>query len=160
MTLTWLSFTSLILASFLFSTAPASPLKKQCVMITKAKIEGKIGPRVKCFNERKEILHFGNKEEMVCFGNSLEPTRVQFDSSGVATHIWLRTSCIGVHGLKRRLNQIVPEKARGKFRHRTETTAQVSCEAVFEEEYDCVSIKYSEERCRGCAPASITVTWK
>ena len=123
----------------------------QCVMITRAKLQKMLGRPVKCRNVTGDVE---------CFGHELQPVRVVFNESGVAKRIELHTGCNGIYGLKDQLNKIVPEKARGKFRQRNERPRDGSCEMVYEEEYECLKIKYREELCRGCAPASITVEWK
>ena len=123
----------------------------KCVMITRSKIEKELGRPVKCRDETRNVE---------CFGHELEPIKVLFNEAGVATRIELNTFCHGIHGLKDKLNQIVPEKARGKLRQRTETSERGSCESGYEEEYECLQIKYRQQNCMGCAPATITVEWK
>ena len=143
--------TLLMLASFFTLSPQRDDSKTQCVMITRAKIEETLGQPVKC---SKEI------ENVACFGHTLEPVRVLFDESGVAKRIEISSACSGIRRLKEKLNRIVPEKARGKYRQRTDLSAQGSCESVYEEEYECLKIKYFQENCMGCIPASITVEWK
>ena len=95
-----------------------------------------------------------------CFGDKQQPVRVLFNKSGVAKRIHISTVCSGIRGLKEKLNQVVPEKARGKYRQRTDITAQDSCKSVYEEEYECLKIMYFQENCRACVLTSITVEWK
>ena len=119
-------------------------------MITRAKIEETLGQPVNCFKDT---------ENVACFGHKLHPGRVLFNESGVAKRIEISTGCIGIHGLKEKLDKVVPEKARGKYRQRIDRSVQGSCQNVYEEEYECLTIKYVQENCMGCIPASITVEW-
>jgi hypothetical protein len=146
-----LFFASLIVASFLLSTTPLSSRpKKRCVTVTRAEIQEKFGKPVKCLN---------NSKDGECFGNEREPIRVQFNSSEVVTSIDLFTGCNGLYRLMNVLNESVPKNVRGKYRRRLEPRPG-SCQSVSEEEYECLRIRYFQENCMGCSPASIKVIWK
>lgn len=105
---------------------------------------------MKCTSDAKDVE---------CFGHELEPVKVHFNSSGVAKTIELYTGCKGVWGLTPALDKIVPKKTRCEYLQRIEYP-KGSCDWVSEEDYDCVKIKYLQKTCMGCAPASITVSWK
>lgn len=146
-----LSLISLIVA-ILFLSGPLSIRSpKRCINVTRAKIQEKFGKPVKCFNDSKDVE---------CFGRELEPVKVQFNSSDAVTRLDISTSCTGIHSLKRMLDELVPKNARGKYRQQSQRSLTGSCEAVSEEEYECLRITYSQENCMGCAPASIRVIWK
>ena len=143
--------TLLLLASCFTLPPQRDDTKTQCVMITKARIEETLGQPFKCVNETGNVW---------CFGHKQQPVRVLFNESDVAKRIQISTGCSGIRGLKEKLNQVVPEKARGKYRQRTDRSTQGSCKSVYEEDYECLKIKYVQENCMGCVPASITVEWK
>ena len=148
------SLKGLLLLSAVLALSPVATgetVLTKCVKITRSKIEKKLGRPVECRNDTRNVE---------CFGHELEPTKVLFNKSGVATRIEIRTGCNGLHRLKDKLNQIVPEKARGKLLQRTEPSERGSCESGYEEEYECLKIEYREKTCMGCAPATITVEWK
>ena len=145
-----LFFTSLLVAS-LFSTPLHSHSSEKCARVTRAKIEEKLGTPVKCLND---------SEDVECYGHEREPMRVQFNSSDVVTSIEISTSCYGLHSLMKVLNEIVPKKARGKYLKEMAKSPSGSCGVVSEEEYECLRIRYFEELCMGCAPASIKAIWK
>ena len=148
------SLKGLLLLSSALALSPAATGEAaliKCMRITRAKIEKKLGRPIKCRNDTRNVE---------CFGPELEPTKVLFNESGVATRIEIRTFCNGLRGLKNKLNLIVPEKARGKLLQRTETSERGSCESGYEEEYECLKIEYRQQNCMGCVPATITVEWK
>jgi hypothetical protein len=98
-------------------------------------------------------------QEGGCYGNKLEPIRVHFNLSGVAESVEIVTYCNGLSRLKPKLDQIVPEKARGDYIPHEERP-DYSCRTATREEYECVNITYEQDNCMGCAPASISVVWK
>jgi hypothetical protein len=120
------------------------------VRLTRANIEKRFGRPGKCFDEPKDVECFGHEGKLI---------RVQFNSSGVVQNTEIRTVG-GLHSLIEWLNQSVPKKARGKYRQRVELSERLSIQSVYEEEYDCVRIKYLQVNGMGSEPASITVTWK
>jgi hypothetical protein len=142
--------TSLILASVFLWTAPAHVSKKSCMKPTRTEIQKILGPPVECVKEAQE----GG-----CYGNKLEPIRVHFNLSGVAESVEIVTYCNGLSRLKPKLDQIVPEKARGDYIPHEERP-DYSCRTATREEYECVNITYEQDNCMGCAPASISVVWK
>ena len=164
MIVTWIHpfFATLVLAATVFlPTTSSSSAKPKCVMLTRASIEEKFGKPVKCLKEVKDIE---------CFGHERGPVSVQFNSSGLAEKIWISTSCNGLWSLGKILDEKIPKNTRGKYRRRLEGAATSregdgvvvtpGCKSVFREEYECLTIEYSQINCMGCAPALITVTWK
>ncbi len=146
-----LFFTSLLVASLFVSSSLSSQSPEECIGVTKAKIEEKFGTPVKCSKDSDGVK---------CFGDQQEPIRVQFGSSDVVTSIEISTLCNGLNSLKKVLNEIVPKNARGKFLKESPKSDYSSCELTVEEEYECLRIRYFQELCTGCAPASIKVIWK
>ena len=146
-----LFITSLIVASFFFTVPLSSRPNKRCVKVTRAEIEEKFGKPVKCLNTPKDVE---------CFGHEREPIRVQFNSSDVVISIEISTGCNGIRSLVNALNEIVPKNDRGKYRQQFQRSPTGSCQTVSEDEYECLRIRYFQENCMGCAPASIKVIWK
>jgi hypothetical protein len=144
-------FLSLLVASVFLSTPLDSNSAKECKTVTRAAIEEQFGKPVKCLKDSKDVE---------CFGNQLQPMRVQFDSSDGVTNIEMTTLCSGLESLIKVLNVIVPTKARGKYFQELQRSPSGSCRRIYEEEYQCVRIMYSQELCMGCAPASIKAIWK
>lgn len=145
-----LFFTSLIFADCLLPAPLSNCIPKKCVTLTRADIREKLGKPVKCLNDSKDTE---------CFEHEREPIRVLFNSSDVVTSIEISTVCNGLHSLIKALNEIVPKENRGKYRQQFERSPAGSCQRVYEEEYECVRIRYWQENCMGCAPASIKVIW-
>ena len=146
-----LSLLSLIVG-ILFLPAPlSSRIPKKCVNVTREKLQEKFGKPFKCSKAPKDVE---------CFGRESEPLKVQFNSSDVVTRLDMSTICSGLSSLKKRLDEIVPKDARGDRRQQFQKSLTGSCHMVSEEEYECLTITYSQELCMGCAPASIKVIWK
>jgi hypothetical protein len=122
-----------------------------CARLTRAAIEQRFGKPVKCGKR---------PEDAECFGPGLEPMKVQFDSSGVVVKLEIRTGCNGLQSLAKLLDELVPKSARGKDLQQPKKFPPGSCAVVSQEEYECVTITYSQELCMDCAPASIQVVWK
>ena len=144
-------FVSLLIVSFLLFTPTHSASPKKCKTVTRATIEEKFGKAVKCQK---------NSEDVECFGNQVPPVRVQFDSSDGVTDFEMITLCSSLHSLIKVLDEVVPKNARGKYLQELQRSLSGSCHRVYEEEYQCLRITYSQELCMGCAPASIKVSWK
>jgi hypothetical protein len=143
---------SLIIATLFLSHSLSSSRPKSCVRLTRAKIQEKYGKPVKCPKDSKD-------EE--CFGPELEPVKVQFNSSDVVTRLEIITHCRGIEALRTVLDELVPKSGRGKYRQQSQRTSPTSsCQKTSEEEYECLRIRYFQEMCTGCAPASIKVIWK
>ena len=151
MTPTQLSLVLFIL-NMIFMTSQSDDPKK-CVALTRATVEEKFGKPVKCRQENKNEECFSRNEVYASL-------KLQFDESGVVKKIEYYTGCSGVQGLKRELEQIVPVKDRGKYIKHSDLGVRWSCQSVSEEEYECVKIKYSQENCMNCVPASVIVVWK
>ena len=132
----------------LFLTVSSGP-KKRCTIPTRATIQEVLGKSVKCPHNPKP--------EVECFGED-GSVQAKFTSEGVAKKIDLWTGCNGIWGLSKTLDRILPKNARGKVRRRSENPN--GCQTRIVEEYDCLTIEYFQENCMGCAPASITMTWK
>ena len=144
-------FLSLLVASVFLSTPLLSNPAKKCKTVTRATIEEQFGKPVKCLKD---------SEDIECYGNHLQLISVQFDSSDRVTNIEMITICKGLESLTKLLNVIIPTNARGKYVQKLQRSpSSHSCRRIYEEEYQCVRITYSEELCMGCAPASIKANW-
>jgi hypothetical protein len=146
-------FAPLVLAVMvLLTAAPNRVAKHRCVKLTRATIEKKLGKPRKCPSGINDVE---------CFGDERVSVRVPFDSSGVAKSMKLFTSCYGIQSVTKVLDEILPKAARGKRDRRLAMIATPGgCRPINREEYECLRIESSQELCMGCAPASITVTWK
>lgn len=151
--MTWIEYIfalSVLCSMFFFSTTLGSLPKKRCVMLTRASVEEKFGRPVKCLDKSQDVE---------CFGHERDPVRARFNTSGLAKKIEISTGCNGIQSLIKALNESVPKNTRGKYRPRVELPGH-GCQTVYEEEYACLRMRYEQENCMGCAPASITMIWK
>ena len=141
---------SVLCSLFFSSTTPGSLPKKRCVMLTRASVEERFGRPVKCLDKSPDVE---------CFDHDGEPVRVQFNPSGLAKKMEVRTGCNGIQSLTKVLDERVPKNTRGKYLPRVQLRGQ-GCQTVYEEEYACLRMQYAQENCMGCVPASITMIWK
>src|SRR5215207_5293853 len=93
-------FLSLLVASVFLSPPFLTNSAKKCKTVTRATIAEQFGKPVKCVKD---------SEDIECFGNHLEPMRVQFDSSDGVTNIEMTTLCNGLESLTKVLNVIIPK---------------------------------------------------
>jgi len=124
---------------------------KKCARLTRPAIEEKFGKPIKCATDAKDVE---------CLGHEREPMKVHFNSSDVLVSIEMSTSCNGLQSLTKVLDEMVPKNARGKYVQELKKSPSGSCQVVSEEEYECVTIKYFQELCMGCSPASLRIVWK
>ena len=139
------------LVAFIFLTlvfTQAGP--KKCDALRREKMIELLGQPGKCHKPEKNVE---------CFGSQSGLYAVQFNDSGLVEQIRMFNGCSGVDWLTKDLDRMAPEKLRGKLLKKTDWTTG-SCEASKEEEYECVSINYTQQNCMGCVPASITIVWK
>lgn len=123
----------------------------KCEKLTRAKVIELLGQPSRCKKETKNVE---------CFGGQYAPYTFQFNDSGIVEQITMFNGCSGIQPLRKEMDRIVPENLRGKLQKKTDVSARGSCEAVNEEEYECVKIKFARELCMGCSPATITIVWK
>ena len=132
--------------------SPQQPAEtKKCERLTRAKTEELWGQPTKCSKEMKGIT---------CFGGQWSPIMVQFNESGVVEQVRMHNPCTGLHWLRKELDRILPENLRGELQKKMDVSPKGSCEWINEEDYECVKIKFTQELCMGCSPASITIDWK
>ena len=149
MTLTKALFPILILLAIYPALQRDEPRK--CEKLTRAKVVELLGQPVKCKKETKNVE---------CYGGQYAPHTVQFNDSGVVEQLTMFNVCSGVQPLRKEMDRIVPESLRGKLLKKADLSARGSCQPVNEEEYECVKIKFAQELCMGCSPATITIVWK
>lgn len=138
----------LLMLSVLVPSTALTP--KKCTALNKADIDEKLGHPVPCSSEIKDYECFGDRDYFL---------QLEIDESGRVKSMTIRHDCNGVWSLKRKLEKILPEKSRGKLVQKTEPNWG-SCEVKYTEKYECLTIDYFEIVCTGCAPASVTLTWK
>ena len=151
----------LLIASLLFVSAFVPPVQtpnaeKRCPLLTRAEVEKKLGKPVRCHGE---ITVPGKPEiKYECFGDPEYNILLQTDENDVVKRMTIHHSCNGVWSLKKKIDEILPEKARGELLQNTEPTLG-RCVAKSSQKFECLKIEYWEIMCQGCSPASATLTW-
>lgn len=95
----------------------------------------------------------------VCFKNKSAFVIARFSAKGFAESLFFSTSA-GMFSVSGFMKKIVTDKYRGWFSQRIEMSERYACKSVYLEEYECLSIEYSQENCMGSMPATIKVVWK
>ena len=105
-------------------------------------------------------------KEGKCFRKDSSWIVIQLESSGRIESVFISDSCIGIQGVRALVDSLVPKSCRGKVlpkptipKRGTVIFGTTSCEKGYSEEYECLTIDYSEELCQNCAPASVNVIW-
>jgi len=139
----------IVLAQLLL--APQS--QEQCAAgPSKNNIEKILGKPVECPSRVLERLCFRSNETTL--------VTVQFNSSDRAKNIFVSDGCRGIHELSKLTDELVPKSDRGKFLKQPKFSGTGSCKREYQDEYECLSMEYWEDNCRGCVPASVNILWK
>ena len=124
----------------------------------KDRIEQTLGKPVECPSEVKEGL---------CFRKDYSLIVLHLESSGRIESIFISDSCIGIHGLRELVDSLIQKGCRGEILPKpsiakpgTLVFGSTSCERRYREEYECLTIDYSERVCQNCVPASVNIVWK
>ena len=142
---------SLLLLLILVPSSMALSLWSPCVSLTKADIEARLGKAVPCRHQNEGWECFGDRDDF--------PIKLQIDASGAIKEMTMRHSCNGIGSLRRKLDKLIPQESRGKLSEKSGPIL-ANCDVRYTETYECLTIEYWEFACQGCAPASVTVTWK
>ena len=145
-------YVAVVFVALIVSTsAPHKVESTRCERLTRSKILKLLGPAVKCSKEMKQTE---------CFGSPAAGYRVQFNEADIVEQIVSFDLCSGVDSLKKDMDRLLSQELRGKFIRKEDLSALGACESAYEEEYECVKMKFAQNNCMGCVPASITITWK
>jgi hypothetical protein len=98
--------------------------------------------------------------EQVTFRKNSISVSAHFDSSNRAETIFMSDSCRGIHGLTELMNKLVPKYDRGKMVERPIRSDSTICYRTYVEQYECLTIEYSEEMCMNCSHAGAKIKWK
>jgi len=94
-----------------------------------------------------------------CFRKDSISIRVLFDSFNRAETILVSEVCSGVRGPTELINRLVPKDGRGKLL-KAPIHDSTSCSKSYVEEYECLTIQYSENNCMNCPTAGVDIKWK
>ena len=137
-----------VVSASLASESTIYPLN-DCKAPSKLQIEESLGQPEPCPSDSEDAL---------CFRADWASVTARFDASGHATSVIISTAA-GLRVVVRVLDQLVPEQNRGRFLRRIEKTDRLACHRVYVDEYEYLSIEYSEERCVSLIPAAIKIIW-
>jgi hypothetical protein len=98
-------------------------------------------------------------EGLIRFRKHSHSVIVKFSSSERAEVLVINGS-EGIDDLRELLNQLVPKSSRGRFLERGPGKTFRRNWKIYVEEYECLTIEYSEQLNLNSAPAAVSITWK
>jgi Glyoxalase-like domain len=137
----------------------AAHSKEQCdARFQKDYIEKILGKEVECPS---------NLRGGICFQKNATLIALRLDSSGRIESIFINDLCAGIFGLRKLVDELVPKSKRGEIlpqpsnpKPETSLVLRSGCRMTQREDYECLTMEYSEFMCQGCAPATVNIVWK
>jgi len=122
----------------------------------KDSIEKILGEPVECPAQVKEGM---------CFRKNSSWVVIQLESSGRIESIFISDSC-SMQDVRALVDSLVPKSCRGEILPKPTTPkpgtlifGNTGCERRYSEEYECLTMDYSEKVCQDCVPSSVNVVW-
>ncbi len=131
-----------------------APLIPAAPRPTLAELTAVLGPPADCYGKEpgKICFHFYN---FSIFNNA----SAYLDETGRATRVGISTGA-GLMVIDEFMRRLATNERRGRLRKRVDRAEPYSCKSDDVDEYDWLSIKYTEEHCVNSNPASIDITWR
>jgi hypothetical protein len=137
--------------------APQS--KEQCdARFQKDYLEKVLGKEARCPSSVRGGICFRKNESLIV---------VRLDSSERVASIFINDPCTGIFGLRKLVDELVPKSKRGDILPQAPTPKPgpsvelgSGCKMTQREEYECLTMEYSELMCQDCAPATVNIVWK
>jgi Glyoxalase-like domain len=151
--------TGLLLLFFVAAQSLFAPQSKEQpdARPQKNSIEKILGKPVECAS---------NVREGICFKKDSSLIVIHLDSSERIESIFISDPCTGIYGLRKLVDELAPKSKRGEILPQPSilkpgtSIALGSCKMTQREEYESLTIEYSELLCQGCAPATVNIAWK
>ena len=143
----------LLLMLGLLTGAPDSSNQSHGRRLTKQRVESLLGKRCPDIIRREgQYCYATSDPDVIAF--------VEFNEADEVEKLSLSACLMRIEHLDTIALKIVPENFRGKHIDRIAKSKPTGCFTSYKEDYERVTVSYSESGCTNCNHPRLTITWK